>query len=426
MKMEPYWLDTRPAFRGGAAGDLPARADVVVVGGGFTGLSTALAVAKRGARVVLLEAGIVGGEGSGRNGGQCNNGFSHDYETTRAEMGVARAMALYHAYDAAVDTVEHIVREEGIDCQFQRNGKLKLASSTTTYDKIARSAELLRKEADPDVFLVDREEVRAEIGSDFFHGGMIYPKSAQVHVGRLGVGLAEAAARAGASVFEHTPVTGLTRLDGYRHRVATPRGEIEAGQVVIASGPSQKGPFGWFRRRIVPIGSFVLATEPLTREQARQILPNRRSTTVARAIGNYFRLSPDDRLIFGGRARFAMSNPTSDRKSGAVLERQMMEYFPQLRGTRFDYCWGGLLDATRDRHPRAGEHKGLYFSLGYSGHGVQMGTHMGTVLARMLEGDREANPFHDFAWPAIPGHFGKPWFLPLVGAWYQLKDRFLP
>lgn len=423
-KMYPYWLDTRLNFSADATGDMPARADVVVIGGGFTGLSTALAAAKRGASVVVFEADIVGGAGSGRNGGQCNNGFSHDYETTRAQMGRGKAEALYRAYDAAVDTVERIVREEGIDCSFERRGKLKLAGSAATYEKFARSAALLQKEADPDVFLVPRGEIRAEVGSDVFAGGLVYPKSAQVHVGRLGVGLAEAAARSGAKIFEHMPVTGLTRVEGTRYRVRTPKGEIDAGQVVLASGVSSKGPFFYFRRRIVPIGSFVIATEPLAPDVVARILPHRRSTTVARTIGNYFRFTPDNRLIFGGRARFAVSNPTSDRKSGAILERQMLEYFPYLQGTKIDYCWGGVLDATRDRHPRAGEQNGLYYAMGYSGHGVQMAVHMGTILSRMLEGDAQANPFRDFDWPAIPGHFGPPWFLPLLGAYYKFCDRF--
>ncbi|MCA0920824.1 NAD(P)/FAD-dependent oxidoreductase [Pseudooceanicola nanhaiensis] len=424
MKMHPYWLDSRPAFRGATPGDLPEKADVVVVGGGFCGLSTALAVAKRGGSVLLLEAGAVGEAASGRNGGQCNNGFAHDYGSVRAEIGAARAEALYRAYDDAVDTVERIVREEAIDCAFERRGKLKLAGSAAAFEKFRASAELLQCEADPECFLVEKADLGSEIGSDVFHGGLVYPKSAQVHVGRLAVGLAEAAVRHGADIREDAPVTGLTRLEGDRYRVTTPRGSVEAGQVVLATGTSQQGPLFHFRRRIVPIGSFVLATEPLSEALCARILPQRRSTTVARTIGNYFRFSPDNRLIFGGRARFAISNPTQDRKSGAVLHRQMLEYFPYLADTRIDYCWGGVIDATRDRHPRAGQHRGLYYAMGFSGHGVQMATHMGGVLARMLEGDSAANPFAAMDWPAIPGHFGPPWFLPLVGAYYTVKDRF--
>jgi glycine/D-amino acid oxidase-like deaminating enzyme len=151
-------------------------------------------------------------------------------------------------------------------------------------------------------------------------------------------------------------------------------------------------------------------------------MPGGRTLTTSKYVGNYFRLSPDNRLIFGGRARFAMSNPQSDAKSGRVLEAALAEVFPQLAGVGIDYCWGGLVDMTADRLPRAGEHQGMHYAVGYSGHGVQMSVHMGKVMADIIGGGPADNPWRDLDWPAIPGHLGKPWFLPLVGAWYRLKD----
>jgi glycine/D-amino acid oxidase-like deaminating enzyme len=145
--------------------------------------------------------------------------------------------------------------------------------------------------------------------------------------------------------------------------------------------------------------------------------------TETRNVGTYFRIAPDDRLLFGGRARFALSSPLSDAKSGRILEQEMHGVFPQLRGLRIDYCWGGVVDMTADRLPRAGEHDGLFFSMGYSGHGTQMSTHMGVVMAEVMSGRPEANIWRDFEWPAIFGHFGPPWFLPFVGAYYRLQDK---
>jgi len=170
------------------------------------------------------------------------------------------------------------------------------------------------------------------------------------------------------------------------------------------------------------VGSFIIATEPLDKGLLDRMLPHRRNYVTSRNIGNYFRVSPDDRLIFGGRARFAMSNPRSDVKSGRVLRAAMEEMFPELRGVGIDYCWGGLVDMTADRLPRAGEHRGMYFATGYSGHGVQMSVHMGQVMADVMAGKPERNPWQGLEWPAIPGHFGKPWFLPVVGAYYRLQD----
>ena len=422
MKLESYWLDTAPAFTAGAQGPVAGRADVVVVGAGFTGLSAALALARRGATVTVLEAGRVVGEASGRNGGHCNSGLAHDFGALAARLGVDKARAFYQAYSAAVDTVERLVRDEDIDCDFARVGRLKLAAKPEHYDKLARACDLLRREVDPHVAMVPRAHIHAEVGSDSFYGGLLQKTGAQMHMGRFGVGLAQAAARAGAQIHEHAAVTKIERRPGGSFRVETARGTVEARQVLLATGNSRTGPFFHFRRRMISVGSFIIATEPLDKGLLDRMLPHRRNYVTSRNIGNYFRISPDDRLIFGGRARFAMSNPRSDAKSGRVLRAAMEDMFPELRGVGIDYCWGGLVDMTADRLPRAGEHRGMYFATGYSGHGVQMSVHMGQVMADVMGGKPERNPWQGLEWPAIPGHFGKPWFLPVVGAYYRLQD----
>jgi glycine/D-amino acid oxidase-like deaminating enzyme len=151
-------------------------------------------------------------------------------------------------------------------------------------------------------------------------------------------------------------------------------------------------------------------------------MPTRRNATTSLNIGHYFRIAPDHRLIWGGRARFALSSAESDLKSGRILEAGLQRTFPQLEGVGIDYCWGGTVDLTQDRLPRAGEHEGLFYAIGYSGHGVQMSVHMGQQMARVMAGDAEANPLRLLPWKAIPGHFGPPWFMPFVGAFYKWKD----
>jgi len=422
--MDSYWLDSAPPFAGGAREPVESlgRVDAAIVGGGFTGLSAALALAKRGASVAVLEAGRVAGEASGRNGGHCSNGVAHDYQGLVERFGEAKARAMYRDFDAAVDTVETIVREEAIDCDFVRSGKLKLAAKPAHFDGLARTFEKLGREVDTGMELIEPARLAAEIDSPNFHGGLLQKKSAQMHVGRFGVGLAEAAARHGARVFESATVTRLERLSGRAHRITCARGTLEAGQVLLATGTSRPGPLAWFRRRIVPVGSFIVATEPLDAALATRLMPGRRNYVTTRIIGNYFRLTADNRLIYGGRARFAMSGPSSDAKSGEILRRSMEATFPALQGARLDYCWGGLVDMTADRLPRAGEHEGLLYSMGYSGHGVQMSTHMGRVMADVIGGRAHASPWLDLDWRAIPGNFGDPWFLPLVGAYYRVQD----
>ncbi|MCJ2180936.1 NAD(P)/FAD-dependent oxidoreductase [Novosphingobium album (ex Hu et al. 2023)] len=423
MKLMSYWHDNAPPFAGGAEGPFGGSADVVVVGGGFTGGSAALALAKKGARVVLCEADVIGSGASGRNGGMCNNGFAQDYRMLAATLGNERANTIYRAFDAGVDTVERIVREEGIDCGFARTGKLKLAARPEHYDKLARTQEVLAREVDPDTFMISREGLKDEVGTDRFFGGMVFAKSGSMHMGQFVRGLAEAAARHGAQIWEHTPMTGL-RQTANGWQVTTPRGTIEAKQVLLASGISRTGPLGWVRRRIVPVGAFIIATEPLSQEQVDHLLPRRRMAVDTKNLVNYFRILPDNRLLYGGRARFAVSNEKSDVKSGAILKAAMADTFPHLADVRIDYCWGGMVDMTRDRLPRAGEKApGLFYSMGYSGHGTQMSTLMGQIMAEVMDGQPDLNPWRDFDWPAIPGHFGKPWFLPIIGAYFRLKDK---
>jgi glycine/D-amino acid oxidase-like deaminating enzyme len=382
---------------------------------------------------VVLEAGErVAAEASGRNGGHVNNGLAVDYAEVAAKVGAERARAWYHAYDDAVDAVARIVTDESISCDFVRRGKLKLATKPTQLDALSRSAErLVRDGVDTDVEILDAGRVRAEVNSDRFVGGLLYKRSGQMHMGRFATGLAQAAERHGAQIRTGTCVQRLERLGrgsaaGHAHRVHTSRGTLQAQQVLLASGAARHGgyaSFGWLRRRIVPIGSFIIVTEPLGAERAAALLRERRTYVTVANIHHYFRLTPDHRLVFGGRARFAVSSPVSDAKSGDILRAGMVEMFPSLAGVGIDYCWGGLVDVTQDRLPHAGERDGLFYSAGYSGHGTQMSVLMGERMAAVMGGDASANPWRGREWPAIPGHIGPPWFLPAVGLYFRLKDR---
>lgn len=423
MKLASFWQATAPAFSGAAQGELPATADVVVIGGGFTGISAALSLARSGLDVVVLEAAEVMSQASGRNGGHCNTGVAQNFSALVASQGVEQATRYYQAYAGAVDYVQRLVAEEQIDCDFRRCGKLKLASKASHMPALKAAYDMMRRHVDPDVTLLSADEVRGEIDSPAFHGGLLQQHGGQMHMGKFGVGLADAAARAGARIYPHTAVTGLTRLNGYRHRISTARGDIQADKVLMATGCSNVGPFAWFQRRIIPVGSFVIVTEPLAAGQLEHLLPGDRTYVTSLNLGNYFRTTADRRLVFGGRARFAISNPTSDARSGEVLRAGLANMFPTLGNVGIDYCWGGLVDMTADRLPHAGEHEGVFYSLGYSGHGTQMSVWMGRVMADLLAEKANENPWQHSDWPAVPGYFGKPWFLPMAGLYYKAKDR---
>lgn len=422
MKYVSYWHDTASRFAGAVQGPVEGHYDVAVIGGGFTGLGAARQLAMAGAKVVVLERDTVGFGASGRNGGHLNNGLAHSYLAAKQELGKERAIALYKALDDSIDTLEAIIAEEGIDCNFRRAGKLKLASKPQHFASLAKNFEAVHAEVDPDTALLSPADLKSEVGSPF-HGAMLSKKSAMMHMGRYAVGLAEAAARRGATIVENALVTEHSQAGG-RHTLKTAKGVVTADNVLVATGAYTTPNFGYFRRRIMAVGSFIIATRPLTDAEVAATMPGNRTCVNTMNIGNYWRLSPDNRLIFGGRARFsATSDQRSDAKSGEILRESLGRIFPQLAKVEIDYCWGGLVDVTKDRYPRAGYHDGLWYAMGYSGHGAQLSTHLGMTMADAILGRPDRNPVKDLDWPAVPGHFGKPWFLPVVGLYFKMLDK---
>ncbi|MBT9385104.1 FAD-binding oxidoreductase [Pseudooceanicola sp. CBS1P-1] len=427
MQFKSYWHDTSVPFAHGQSGPVEGKVDVVVIGAGFTGLNAARKLAREGVSVAVLEARHVGFGGSGRNGGHLNNGMAHGYGEAKAHLGAERAKALWQAYDRSIDMIEDVIAEEGIACDFRRAGKLKLASKPSHVAGLRANFETIHREVDSDTRFLEKSELGAEVGSDAFHGAMLYGKSAMMHMGRYVNGLAEAAHRHGARIWEDAPVIDRRR-DGSGWRIETPKGAILTDRVIVAtnaySNSVPQAPLAHFRSRIISVGSFIVATRPLSDDEIAATLPGNRTYVTSMSIGNYFRLSPDKRIIFGGRARFsATSDQNSDAKSGVVLRAGLEGMFPQLKGIDLDYCWGGMVGMTKDRYPRAGEVDGMIYGMGYSGHGAQMSTLIGQVLADQAMGRTDTNPLQGLDWPKVPLHSGKPWFLPLVGMYFGLKDR---
>lgn len=424
MKLTPYWLDTATPSGDYRRQPVPERVDIAVVGAGFTGLSAALEAAQHGASVVVLDEHTVGWGASGRNGGMATTGLAIGLGKAIKRYGQQQALAMFTEYNLAIDTIEELVKEHSIDCDFERSGKLTLAMNARQVEQMRKTQRTLAGLADYSVSVVDKADLHSEIGSDFYAGGMVDPLGAGVHVGKFAHGLAEAGTRAGAVVCENAKVTAMTARPGGGHVVHTTRGVVHADEVLIATSGYTGSLTPWLRRRTIPVGSFIVVTEPLPLETAQRILPRHRQASDNKMLTYYFRITPDNRLLFGGRARFALSSPESDVKSAEILKRAMTSVFPYLASTRIDYTWGGLVDLTMDQMVHAGQRDGVHYSLGYSGHGVQMATYMGKQMALSMLGKPSRNLWEQLPYHAVPGHFGPPWFLPFIGGYAKLVDRF--
>jgi len=422
MKFESYWHDSSRPFSTAEAGEVTGSFDVAVIGAGFTGLAAARKLAKSGLKVAVLEAHHVAFGASGRNGGHMNSGMAESFGAAAAHLGEDRARRLWQAFNDSIDLIEQIVSEENIECNFRRSGKLKLASKPSHVARIKGMGEEIARTVDSSVRWLDRDALKDEIGSDRFYGGVLYPKSGMAHMGNYAVGLAEASARHGAFIWEQAPVTSQTRKNG-QWTLVTPKGALSARNVILATDAYTTKNFPYLKQRIIPIASFIVATRPLSPEEVAATLPGDRNYVNSLNIANYFRLTPDRRILFGGRAQFSSdSNPVTDAKSGALLRRQLLGMLPQLESVALDYCWGGLVGCSRDRYPRIGCADNMHFAAGYSGHGAQFSTLAGSILADKVMGLEGTNPLEGMSWPAIPLYSGKPWFMPVIGAYYRLKD----
>ena len=423
MKLTPYWLDTAEPSADYRRTPVPENVDVAIIGAGFTGLSAALEFAAQGASVAVFERHTVGWGASGRNGGMATTGLAISFNTAVKRYGSTRAVEMFREYNDAIDSIEKLVQDNGIDCDYKRFGKLSLAFHRSHYEGMLKSQEQLATLADYDVNVIPKSDIHSEIGTDFYHGAMLDPLGAGLHVGKFVHGLAGAAAATGTSICENAGVTELKKVSGTVHDVHTTRGVTRAKQVLVATSGYTGALTPWLQRRVIPVGSFIIVTEPLPDDVVNRILPNRRQASDSKMLTYYFRITPDNRLLFGGRARFALSSPDSDVKSGEILRKAMTELFPYLAKVKVDYTWGGLVDLSMDQMVHAGVHDGLFYSLCYSGHGVQMAAHMGKKMAQYMGGDKKANVWEDLKNPPVPGHFGPPWFLPLIGGAAKIIDR---
>lgn len=419
---EPYWWEAyRPTAS--ALADVPREARVAIVGAGYAGLATALELSRHGVDCIVFERGVLGIGASTRNGGSVSGGVNigKSFTGRAAEVEPQRVDRLLSDASDAFSLIERLIEEERIDCFWQKRGRFVGAWTSKHYAAQEKRLKSLNEAAQSDAYMVPRERQREEIASDYYHGGMVVERSASLHPALYYKGLLGACRRRGITICSETSVEKIAR-DGAGWRVETSRGTVTSGDVVIATNGYTGTITPALRRRVVPIASHIIATEPLPRELAGSLLPKRRSISDTKRVLCYYRLSPDgSRIVFGGRARFTPSDPET---SARVLYGYMIARWPQLRGTRITHGWTGNTAFTFDALPHMGEESGMHYALGCNGSGVAMMTYLGTQIARKIA--RVANvscAFDTSEFPDHPLYNGNPWFLPVVGGWYRMRDQ---
>ncbi len=422
LNQKNYWLETC-AMPNGPPGDLPQQADIAIIGAGFTGLSAALALSKRGVRVAVLEANSIGWGASSRNGGMVLTGTKLSPQTLLARYGKELTQRIYAASLASIDSVEQIVREENIDCNFSRCGHLEVASKQSHFDAYARAADLVAHTFNHNLRLIPRNALHDEIGSNHYYGGIVDEISSGVNPARYVAGLARAALSRGASIYENVRAEHIERVNS-TFQIDTSRGRLRAHKLLVATGGYTSNLTPQLKNRIIPIGSFIITTEPLSDQVAHELIPRNRMIFDSKHYLHYYRLTPDNRLLFGGRAAFFPETSKTIHRSREILFRDMVDVYPQLRTSKVEYVWGGTLDFCFDTMPHAGSINGLYYAVGYAGHGVAMATYLGIEVAKQICGESNENPFAEIPFPHAPLHLynGRPWFLPFAGAYYKILD----
>jgi glycine/D-amino acid oxidase-like deaminating enzyme len=420
LKQTPWWWEAAPRPSAPPPA-LPAEADAVVIGSGYTGLSAALTLARAGRSVLVCEADDPGAGASARNGGMIGSGHRLSYTALAGRYGEAAATALLGEGNNALDFTTGLIANEAIDCQYYRSGRFRAACRAADYDVIGREIDLLRDRIGLDADMVPRTEQQQEVATDFYHGGCVYNRHGSLHPGLFHQGLLDRAIDAGALVAGQTPVTAIARA-GAGFDIETTRGAVAAGNVIVATNGYTGDITRALKRRVIPLSSYIIATEELPAERVRALIPSRRMIVEDRALHGYYRPSPDGRrILFGGRAALHAIDP---RRAGRRLYHYLVELFPDLADVRISHSWSGHIAYTWRDMPHIGRRDGIHYALGYCGSGVAMAPYLGYRAAHKVLGTADGDTaFDDIDFPAVPWNAGHPRLLPAIDLYYRARMR---
>ena len=369
------WSD-QPPLQGAVA------SDVCVVGGGLAGLSAALNLAERGFSVTLLEGARRGWGASGRNGGQVIVGYSCDIDTIKAQLGLDMARAFWDMSVEAVDIIDERVKRHGIDCDWVRGFCNAAVKPSSMDDLKAWQATLEQDYGYGGTEMWGREQLATQLASPRYQGGLFDPRSGHIHPLNYALGLARACLEAGVIIHENSPVIGID--EGARPCVRAESGQVSCAHVVLACNSYIGELAPKLERKIMPAGTYVIATEPLGEARAKALIANNMAVCDTQFVLDYYRLSADHRLLFGGKVSYSGREPAN---LSEAMRQDMLRVFPQLADVKIDYAWGGMCDITMNRAPDFGRlSSNVYYLQGFSGHGVNITGLAGRVLAEAIAG----------------------------------------
>jgi len=421
MKTIPFWSDQFPRPTDLPVSEIPERTDVAVVGSGYTGLNAAISLAKAGVEVVILEAKTIAWGASSRHGSFVSPSLKASWTTIQKKYGSDKTRQFWNWAVDSVTYVTNIIQAEGLECDYRRTGMLGLAVKSSHAESLREHGEYLDKMFGyQETRYIPGKELPTEIGSSLFYGGLTFDLGYQIHPAKYAFGLARVAAKYGAKTVENSPVIKLSKINnGYLLR--TSQGELKADKVLLATNGYTTNLAPQARNGILPIGSYMIVTEPLTQEIQSQICPTGRLFWDSKIFLNYFGLTPDGRAFIGGRSNLS---PNLDlERTGIELLARLLEIFPQLEKVDVTHSWSGRLGVSFDQMPHIGRQDGIYYAYGYSGQGVPNACYLGKEVGELIAGKRQDSLFLEIKHPKTFLANLDPLFLPFVSAWFKFLDR---
>jgi glycine/D-amino acid oxidase-like deaminating enzyme len=415
----PYWWEAAPPEV--ARQPLPASVDLAVVGSGYCGLSAAVEAAKHGARVAVLDSAEIGAGGSTRSGGMVSSG--QKLALTNAISGVTaeRLTRLMQESMASFDYLKRIVAQESLDADLRITGRFFGAYTPAHFNVLRRQGQLLREKTGVTVHVIERDAQRAIIGSDYYYGGILVDEYGGLHTAKYHRALRDLARRRGATLHSHAGAQRIERIDGGGFRVHTARGVLDARQVLVATNGYTGPQLPFFSRRVLPVASYQIATEPLPAGLMDVLNPGRRMISDSKRNLFYTRPSPDGtRMIFGSRPAI---RELDEREAARRLYAKLVQLWPALRDVRITHAWKGFVAMTGDKLAHIGQHDGVHYAIGCNGNGVALMSYLGHRIGRHIVGvEPEVGAFGEGVFPISGAGMASALAVPIGSALYRIGD----